>query len=130
MNDNAKKFFEQAAADAAWCEQMKAAATQEDVLAMCLAKAAELGFDLTAADFAAPCGELSEDELASVAGGAVCFCNIGGGGTADEECQRNELGCLDEVCACVIAGYGSYDDDGSTETRCACAQLGSGASYR
>jgi len=130
MNEKIKAFLDQANADAAWAEQIKQAATSEEAVELALAKAAELGFDLVASDFELPEGELSEEELCAVTGGGVCFCNIGGGGTADEEWQRSDLGCLDLVCACVIGGGGTYDDNGTSSTRCACIQLGSGASYR
>ena len=129
MNANLSEFLKLAGADTVWFDQFKAAPSRDVAIELCLAKAQELGVKLTASDFPAIENELSEDELASVAGGGICLCEIVGGGTADEEKYRNG-GCLDEVCACVIGGYGSYDEDGDSKTRCVCAQLGSGASYR
>lgn len=127
MNENLKTLLDAAKADEAWMTQL-AEADKEAAVAMALRKAAELNLPLAEADFEAPEGELSEDELGAVAGGGVCFCEIGGGGTSEDHGDDG----IDEVCACVFGGYGSYEDkkDGSSNTRCVCVQLGSGASYR
>ena len=76
----------------------------------------ELGVALTAVDFEPQEGKLSADELEAVAGGGVCGCAVGGGGTAGEN---------DHACACVFGGYGK-----STERheRCLCALAGAGGS--
>ena len=42
-------------------------------------------------------GELSDDELDAVAGGAVCACAVGGGGKGGKH---------DETCGCFVAGWG------------------------
>lgn len=127
MNENLKSFLGAVEADETWMTRL-ASADREAAVELALKKAAELGMPLAAADFEAPEGELSEDELGCVAGGGVCFCEIGGGGTSEDHGSDG----IDEVCACVFGGYGTYEDkkDGSSNTRCVCVQLGSGASYR
>lgn len=127
MNENLKNFLNAVEADEAWMARL-ASADKGAAMELAIEKAAELNISLSAADFETPEGELSEDELGAVAGGGVCFCEIGGGGTAEDHGKDG----IDEVCACVFGGYGSYEDkiDGSSNTRCVCVQLGSGASYR
>lgn len=126
MNENVKKLLAAVENDEAWMKQL-GQADKETALALALKKASELGISLTEADFDAPEGELSEEELTAVSGGGVCFCEIGGGGTAEDHGRDG----IDEICACVFGGYGTVTElDGSTDTRCVCVQLGSGASYR
>lgn len=92
-----------------------------------IAYAAEKGFSLTEADFRRDEGDaaLSMDELASTAGGGVCACVVGGGGTSDE--ARG----LDS-CACPIIGFGHVFGEGSQgeNQRCFCAVGGGGAEHR
>ena len=80
----------------------------------------EYGVILTAEDFKAPEGELSDDELNAVAGGGGCGCAVGGGGGGDEL-----------VCVCVLGGSGSipgcYDP---SQGGCICAVAGAGATNR
>ena len=80
----------------------------------------EYGVVLTAEDFKAPEGELSDDELNAVAGGGGCGCAVGGGGGGDEL-----------VCVCVLGGSGSipgcYDP---SQGGCICAVAGAGATNR
>lgn len=80
----------------------------------------EYGVILTADDFKAPEGELSDDELNAVAGGGGCGCAVGGGGGGDEL-----------VCVCVLGGSGSipgcYDP---SQGGCICAVAGAGATNR
>ena len=80
----------------------------------------EYGVILTAEDFKAPVGELSDDELNAVAGGGGCGCAVGGGGGGDEL-----------VCVCVLGGSGSipgcYDP---SQGGCICAVAGAGATNR
>ena len=127
MGTNLNEFLKLVESDPAWLDQLKAAPSKETAVELCLAKAKELGVELSDNDFATPEGELSEDELASVAGGGECFCDILGGGTSDD--SRDSKGRVDEACGCVVGGYGSYDNNGDSETRCVCAQLGAGASF-
>ncbi len=56
------------------------------------------GIELTEADFETRDGEMSEDELNTIAGGGECGCAVGGGGTADA---------YGHVCVCVGLGMGS-----------------------
>lgn len=126
MNETLKKLLSAAEGDETWMKQL-VQADRESAIALALEKASELGIPLVKADFEASEGELSEEELTAVSGGGVCFCEIGGGGTAEDHGRDG----IDEVCACVFGGYGTVTErDGSTDTRCVCVQLGSGASYR
>ena len=81
-----------------------------------IAIAKELGIELTEADFAQQATELSDDELDAVAGGNICACAMGGGGSA---------GGKDAVCVCVIGG-GGESKGGSA--RCGCVLCGTGQS--
>ena len=113
MTENMQKFLEALSADKALAE--KAGKLEKEAL---IAFAAEQGFALSEADFAAPAGEVSDDELETVAGGGDCFCPIVGGGTAGS----HSLGSY-KACACVAAGYGE-GYDGYLD--CACPIGGSG----
>lgn len=86
----------------------------------------EYGVVLTPEDFKAPSGELSDDELDAVAGGA-CGCSGGGGGGGDGL-----------VCGCFLFGLGDLytaTDKAIGEARkinvnigsCFCAGAGAGA---
>lgn len=81
----------------------------------------EYGVALTAEDFKAPGGELSEDELDAVAGGGGCGCAVGGSGTRDG---------LD--CGCFFLGNGKVDGYKgiSSEGGCLCPMAGAGATNR
>ena len=80
-----------------------------------IALAGKMGVPLAEADFAAPCGEVDEDELEAVAGGwTECYCAFAGGGTKDDD---------GKACGCVAGGYGEAR---SGETRCWCAVSGAG----
>lgn len=82
-----------------------------------IALAAEYGVDLTEADFQPmDAGELSEDELDTVAGGKACVCPLAGGGTGDDETKT-------KTCACVMGGGGEMQDGSA---RCWCVLAGSG----
>lgn len=95
MNENVKAFLEKVAEEPEWLEQHKDIEDKDEAIAAAVAKAAELGMPLTAEDFEAPQGELSENELAAVAGAGKCSCAVGGGGSADSS---------SDVCACVLVG--------------------------
>ena len=78
----------------------------------------EYGVVLTAEDFKAPEGELSDDELAAVAGGGGCGCAFGGGGGGDG------LGCV-----CLMSGAGDIQNGHpNTHGLCVCPIVGVGAS--
>ncbi len=80
MTDKMKSFVEAMAQDQALAEALNAAETPEAVIAL----AKEKGFDLTERDLAmaeVPTGELSDDALDDVAGGAGLFGYMGQTGT-------------------------------------------------
>lgn len=112
MSENLKKFLEKVSEDRALAEAIGA---EKDVNVL-IAKAKEMGFELTAADFERPVEELSDDELSAVSGGSdvSCACALGGGGTKDGN---------DKTCACVLAGAG-YSKRGYE--RCLCGFAGYG----
>ena len=120
MTENLKKFMELASADKTLGERVGSADKE-----MLFIIAKENGIELTEADFAPPLGELSDDELETVAGGGECYCALGGGGTKDGAHGYAEQywGGLD-VCACVVAGFGYY---GNGKERCGCAFAGGGS---
>jgi predicted ribosomally synthesized peptide with nif11-like leader len=109
MNDNLKKLANLASEDKGLSEKLQKA-DKGQVKAL----AKEHGITLTEADFEAPRGKVSDDELAAVAGGGFCYCVMGGGGKADEG---------EKTCACVLVGYGYYTDG---RMRCDCGMYGSG----
>ena len=81
----------------------------------------EYGVSLTAEDFKAPEGELSDDELHAVAGGGGCGCPVvGGGGGDDLTCV-----CIAGGTGCVIGSYGLNSQGG-----CVCVAAGAGATNR
>lgn len=82
MTENLKNFLLALGEDSEWLQQVKALTERQEAIDAVVAKAAELGVPLTAADFEAPEGALSEDELANLAGGA-CNCMLAGLGPAD-----------------------------------------------
>lgn len=120
MTANMKQFMELVSADKEL--GLKVSAADKSALIL-IAK--EHGIELTAEDFAAPVGEVSDDELEAVAGGGECYCAVGGGGTKD-----NPHGYAEQywdgldVCACVVAGFGYY---GNGKERCGCAFAGGGS---
>ena len=81
----------------------------------------EYGVVLTAEDFKAPEGELSDDELNAVAGGGGCGCAAIGGGGGD-----------DLTCVCIAGGTGYVRGCGgfSLEGGCFSAVAGAGATNR
>lgn len=112
MTENMKKFLEAVSKNEELTKKINAM-TKEELLVL----AKELGIELTEADFAEPAGELNDDELDAVAGGAECVCVLGGGGEAGGKWNNR-------VCACVAAGAG-LDRDG--KGRCGCSAAGWGA---
>ena len=118
MTDNLKNFLEFLGNNQELAEKLKLIntddldKTKETVIAL----AKENGFELTAADFEAPDGELSEDELHTISGGGECYCVVGGGGTEDA---------YGNICVCVISGTG-FSHYSDTQDRCYCAVGGYG----
>ena len=119
MTENMRKFLEEASKDREYLEKVNKAETPEAVIAL----AAEKGFILTAEDLKPdqPTGELNDDELDAVAGGAACACVVGGGG---EKYVGWPSG--DAECACVGAGAGNYS---TGDTRCFCVLVGGGKGH-
>ena len=120
MTENMKKFLELASANQEL--GMNISSADKDKL---IVIAKENGIELTEADFVAPVGELSDDELETVAGGGECYCAMGGGGTkyGAHGYAEKYWGGLD-VCACVVAGFGYYKNG---KERCGCAFAGGGS---
>ena len=75
----------------------------------------EYGVELIEDDFKVPTKELSEDELAAIAGGGGCGCWGAGGGGGDSL-----------ACACVAPGVGMTGAD-LKYGGCACLGHGAGA---
>lgn len=134
MNENLKNFLDAISTDLEWVAKQKDLSKEEAIRAA-LEKAAELNIPLAAADFEAPEGELSEDELVAVAGAGECYCAVGGGGTSGgsvEDADCSNFGFVDQVCWCVMYGE-SWKDKyqyGETwtgdEQRCECPMIGTG----
>lgn len=119
MTDKMNRFLEEATADAAFMERLRKAQSPEEAIAL----AAEKGYTFTPEEIKPqmPTGELDDDELDAVAGGAACGCVLGGGGKG---------GGKDETCACVWAGSGdSIFGGGSFPDRCFCFGGGGGSSF-
>ena len=113
MTKNMKKFMEALSEHPELGDKVAEAGKKELVA---IAKA--LGIALADADFENPVVELSEDELGTVAGGGVCACVLGGGGTEDKS---------DKTCACILGGGG---EDRNGWTRCVCIMAGNGRDNR
>ncbi len=112
MSEKMKKFLEVLSED----KELKRKATdmsKEELVAL----AKEKGIELMDEDFEVPEGELSEREMSDVAGGGVCVCAIGGGGTEDSN---------GNVCVCVALGMGENDDNNAETQRCFCPLAGYG----
>lgn len=113
MTENMKKFLETVSGSEDLARKANAM-TRGELLAF----AKELGIELTEADFEAPTGKLSDDELENVAGGGECFCAVGGGGTKNGN---------NDTCGCVLYGMGVYKKDGKVlDWRCECLAAGNG----
>ena len=117
MTENMKKFIESISANNELTGKF-GSMTKDELIAL----AKELGIALAEADFEQPAVELSDDELDTVAGGGICACVLGGGGTADESSTYHTS---DAVCACVFGGSG---ENKGGYTRCVCVISGGGNS--
>lgn len=133
MKESLKQFVEKAQQDEelktkllALSEQFKDASqneeTKQKVIAAVIPLAKENGFDLTADDFAMNEGEISDRELADVAGGGFCGCPVVGGGGGTDANDGNTYGC-----ACV--GYGQGGDGRADDFNCFCPGFGDGNDY-
>lgn len=106
MTEGIKKLLEIASRN----EELKSRlnnASKEEIIAL----ARENGIILTDADFAQS-GEISDDELAAVAGGAGAnsSCSRGGVDIRNTSCSCSEqgVGVTDTlVCGCILGGSGS-----------------------
>ena len=110
MTENVQKFLTAVTKNDEMYSKMNGA-TKEEMIAM----AKELGIELTEADFEQKSTELNDAELEAVAGGDVCVCVAGGGGTSTED---------EKTCACVMGGGGEWWNG---ECRCACVLTGVGS---
>jgi predicted ribosomally synthesized peptide with nif11-like leader len=108
-NDNLKKLTNLASQDKVLSAKLQKAG-KEQVVAL----VKEHGIKLTETDSEASQGKVSDDELAVVAGGTMCFCMMGSDGKASESKR---------ACACVIAGIGKFTDG---SWRCDRPMYGSG----
>jgi len=115
MTENMKKFLEAVSTNEEMREKLAKVTEKEEIIS----RAAELGFELTAADFEQN-RELSDDELDAVAGGndGVCVCVAAGGG-GGKNGYGNTFGC-----ACV--GYGQGGDAKADHFNCFCTLSGAG----
>lgn len=84
MTENLKQFLLAVAEDKEWVQWVNALAGRQEAIQAAVDKAAELNLSLSPADFEAPEGSLSEDELADVAGGG-CSCTFAGLGVVDPD---------------------------------------------
>ena len=81
MNENLKKFLEEASKNEELKAKLEALTDKETAVDKAIELAKEYGFTLTSEDFQPAEGaELSLDELDSVAGGNGCFCILFGSG--------------------------------------------------
>lgn len=123
MTENGKLFLQKLSQDA---ELSKKISTMDKE--QFLAAAQELGFELNEKDFAPPEGDLSDDELAGVAGAKKgsggCGCLLAGGG-GGKDLKGDTYGC-----ACVGYGHGTsgraHRDDDELLVNCICIGGGAG----
>ena len=116
MSDTMKAFLEAASKNEEMKEKLKAAKDNEALIAL----ASEFGFALTEADLTPSEGELSEDELNSVAGGDTggCVCVLAGGGGGKQS--------DDDTYGCACVGYGQGGDGAIDDFTCWCTGYGNG----
>ena len=133
MTDQAKEFIKKVNSDQALYEKFKALVPEDQngidreafIAEKILPFAKKAGYDLTAEDFkkdAPTSGEISDSELAAVAGGDCCCVVAGGGGGVDMYDDNSY------TCACVV--YGQGGDGRANDANCFCpAGAGAGADY-
>lgn len=113
MNEKLKKFMEEVSKDADLANKINTA-SKETIIEIAKAK----GIELTEEDFAIPANqELSDDELAAVAGGVgYCECAFSGDGAGDGlSCGCYLLGngegnVKNDNCTCFGPGAGHTED--------------------
>lgn len=96
-------------------------ATKQAIIAAIIPLAKEKNIDLTPEDFSLSEGEISDRELADVAGGS-CFCAVAGAGGGTDSNDGNVYGC-----AC--AGYGQGGDGDINDRNCQCVFTGIGDDF-
>ena len=119
MTENMKRFLELMQKDETLIEKTKTLQSDytDETKKVVMALAEERGIQLTEADFEAPKGELSDDELEVVSGAGGCFCILGGGTKGEK----------DDSCGCPLVGFG-YPTGEEADYRCYCWIGGSGDS--
>lgn len=115
MSKNLKKLLEAVSTDPAALARF-GTLTKHELIAL----AKEYGIALTEADLAPVEGEISDDELETVAGGKNCSCNFAGSGKSSSYYGSAS-------CSCEVGGVGSMDDGTS---RCLCVLEGIGEDER
>ena len=126
MTENIKKLLEKISQDEALQEKAKQMDSKEKLIAF----ARELGFELTEDDFKeeteqVKSGEIDDDELEAVAGGARCMCAAAGGGKQSKRSHEKR-------CACIGYGQGDWSNKKMQEMygpRCTCIIGGDGFTY-
>ncbi len=106
MNDRLKEFIEAAQADPELRGELANMGVEDFVAA-----ARERGFELSEEDFKPAAGELSEEDLGNVAGGASCICGYSGSGSQFScTCEGTGMGGGDHwynaSCCCLVVGTG------------------------
>ncbi len=124
MTEKGKDFVEFLSNNPELADKLNAGAGEgADEVQLVVDFAKEHGYEVCAEDFAPATGELSEDELLSVAGGGTCVCSMVGGGTKTEEWGGRVVS---TACACVLGGAGLNNNG---EARCGCPICGFGNTY-
>lgn len=120
--ENVKRFYESLSRDSALQETFRAAGkryagkqpTEAEIDILCetevIPAARAAGYEFTLAELKAygleagkaRTGELTDDELACVAGGATCGCVMIGGGTGEGAWTCMFVGCGDDHFCCLI----------------------------
>lgn len=122
MTENMKKFIELVSKDEVLQEKLNTVQEQEEQenIKAIIALASEYGITLTEVDFqnAKESGELSEEELTSVAGGNGCYCPGWGYGYGWDNFKEWN-------CYCVGGGL-SYADERYRTDFCMCVSMGVG----
>ncbi len=117
MSNNLKLFLELVSKDLKKIEKLKTMTEEAQIIAM----AKEMGIELIASDFELLEGELNDQELNDVTGGATsggCMCILGGGGGGTQ--SDNDI----YGCACALYGQGG---DGAIDSfTCWCTGFGEG----
>ena len=118
MSDNLKLFLKKVSTDTEWTTMLAGLKETSEIIVQSVAKAKEMGIELTAADFEAPEGEMNDQELSVVSGGG-CGCIFAGGGGGEDAKEGGTYGC-----ACV--GYGQGGNGAADDFNCMCIMGGHG----